>query len=238
MSEQRLGWYWREMEDLNRTLTTITANIIGRCNYHSQCDKLNNKNSQESMENAKRTYEILNSGDRAFKLLERGAFIRSILWFQSTFLKNSEIWNLELHDELPALHDSRILFLVTNMQVMSTFFLTTSFQDNFCLLTIFILSICFPLLYLDNIVIDELADSLCRGGGVPLRDSQGERSLWFWIRFECWAVDQQTSDQKSLPLLLYFGKRNPWVRWSFEGVAPNLLSMTCKSITSHFTGQQ
>ena len=46
---------------------------------HSQCDKLNNKNSQESMENAKRTYEILNSGDRAFKLLERGAFKQSIL---------------------------------------------------------------------------------------------------------------------------------------------------------------
>ena len=56
-----------------------TAKNIGYCNYHSQCDKLNNKNSQESMENAKRTYEILNSGDRAFKLLERGAFIRSIL---------------------------------------------------------------------------------------------------------------------------------------------------------------
>jgi len=37
------------------------------------------------MENAKRTYEILNS---------------------------------ELHDELPALHDSRILFLVTNMQTL------------------------------------------------------------------------------------------------------------------------
>ena len=56
-----------------------TAKTIGYCNYHSQCDKLNNKASQESMENAKRTYEILNSGDRAFKLLERGAFIRSIL---------------------------------------------------------------------------------------------------------------------------------------------------------------
>merc|ERR1712013_756597 len=40
--------------------------------------------AKESMENAKRTYEILNS---------------------------------ELHDELPALHDSRILFLVTNMQL-------------------------------------------------------------------------------------------------------------------------
>merc|ERR1711992_20599 len=40
---------------------------------------------KESMENAKRTYEILNS---------------------------------ELHDELPALHDSRILFLVTNMQTL------------------------------------------------------------------------------------------------------------------------
>merc|ERR1712025_1281292 len=37
------------------------------------------------MENAKRTYEVLNS---------------------------------ELHDELPALHDSRILFLVTNMQTL------------------------------------------------------------------------------------------------------------------------
>jgi len=42
--------------------------------------------AKESMENAKRTYEILNS---------------------------------ELHDELPALFDSRVLFLVTNMQ---TFF--------------------------------------------------------------------------------------------------------------------
>merc|ERR1712156_165938 len=41
--------------------------------------------AKESMENAKRTYEILNS---------------------------------ELHDELPALHDSRILFLVTNMQTL------------------------------------------------------------------------------------------------------------------------
>ena len=141
---------------------------------------------------------------------------------------------------MPALHDSRILFLVTNMQVMSSFFCTISFRDNFCLLTISILSICFPcpLLHLDNIVIDELVDSLCRGGSVPLRDSQGERNPWFWIRFKCWAVDQQTSDQKSLPLLLYFGKRNPWVRWSFKGVAPTLLSMTCKSITSHFTGQQ
>jgi len=41
--------------------------------------------AKEGMENAKRTYEILNS---------------------------------ELHDELPALHDSRILFLVTNMQTL------------------------------------------------------------------------------------------------------------------------
>ena len=56
-----------------------TAKIIGYFNYHSQCDKLNNKNSQESMENAKRTYEILNSGDRAFKLLEKGGFLRAIL---------------------------------------------------------------------------------------------------------------------------------------------------------------
>jgi len=40
---------------------------------------------KEGMENAKRTYELLNS---------------------------------ELHDELPALHDSRILFLVTNMQTL------------------------------------------------------------------------------------------------------------------------
>ena len=37
------------------------------------------------MENAKRTYEMLNS---------------------------------ELHDELPALYDSRVLFLVTNMQTL------------------------------------------------------------------------------------------------------------------------
>merc|ERR1712062_39469 len=41
--------------------------------------------NKEQMENAKRTYEVLNS---------------------------------ELHDELPALHDSRILFLVTNMQTL------------------------------------------------------------------------------------------------------------------------
>jgi len=41
--------------------------------------------AKEQMENAKRTYEILNS---------------------------------ELHDELPALYDSRILFLVTNMQTL------------------------------------------------------------------------------------------------------------------------
>merc|ERR1711899_533740 len=41
--------------------------------------------AKESMENAKRTYEILNS---------------------------------ELHDELPALHDSRILFLATNMRTL------------------------------------------------------------------------------------------------------------------------
>merc|ERR1719309_185651 len=41
--------------------------------------------AKEGMENAKRTYEILNS---------------------------------ELHDELPALHDSRIPFLVTNMQTL------------------------------------------------------------------------------------------------------------------------
>ena len=37
------------------------------------------------MDNAKRTYEVLNS---------------------------------ELHDELPALYDSRVLFLVTNMQTL------------------------------------------------------------------------------------------------------------------------
>merc|ERR1711878_194917 len=41
--------------------------------------------AKESMENAKRTYELLNS---------------------------------ELHDELPALFDSRVLFLVTNMQTL------------------------------------------------------------------------------------------------------------------------
>jgi len=41
--------------------------------------------AKESMENAKRTYEMLNS---------------------------------ELHDELPALYDSRVLFLVTNMQTL------------------------------------------------------------------------------------------------------------------------
>jgi len=41
--------------------------------------------AKEQMENAKRTYEVLNS---------------------------------ELHDELPALYDSRILFLVTNMQTL------------------------------------------------------------------------------------------------------------------------
>merc|ERR1712079_295859 len=41
--------------------------------------------AKEQMENAKRTYDVLNS---------------------------------ELHDELPALHDSRILFLVTNMQTL------------------------------------------------------------------------------------------------------------------------
>merc|ERR1711881_465572 len=41
--------------------------------------------AKETMENAKRTYELLNS---------------------------------ELHDELPALHDSRVLFLVTNMQTL------------------------------------------------------------------------------------------------------------------------
>ena len=29
-----------------------------------------------------------------------------------------EILNSELHDELPALYDSRVLFLVTNMQTM------------------------------------------------------------------------------------------------------------------------
>lgn len=40
---------------------------------------------REGLEEAKRTYEMLNS---------------------------------ELHDELPALHDSRILFLVTNLQSM------------------------------------------------------------------------------------------------------------------------
>merc|ERR1712141_559219 len=41
--------------------------------------------AKETMENAKRTYEVLNS---------------------------------ELHDELPALYDSRVLFLVTNMQTV------------------------------------------------------------------------------------------------------------------------
>lgn len=40
---------------------------------------------RDDLEEAKRTYEILNS---------------------------------ELHDELPALHDSRILFLVTNLQTL------------------------------------------------------------------------------------------------------------------------
>lgn len=40
---------------------------------------------REQLEEAKRTYEVLNS---------------------------------ELHDELPALHDSRVLFLVTNLQTL------------------------------------------------------------------------------------------------------------------------
>jgi len=60
---------------------------------HAVQDMQNNPNrneakfvrAKEQMENAKRTYEVLNS---------------------------------ELHDELPALYDSRILFLVTNMQTL------------------------------------------------------------------------------------------------------------------------
>ena len=63
------------------------------------------------MENAKRTYEVLNS---------------------------------ELHDELPALYDSRVLFLVTNMQTLfaaeevfhsetsKVFLLLPSIKNQFC----------------------------------------------------------------------------------------------------------
>lgn len=43
--------------------------------------------AKESLEEAKRTYEVLNS---------------------------------ELHDELPALYDSRVIFLVTNLQTLFT----------------------------------------------------------------------------------------------------------------------
>merc|ERR1719192_2121037 len=35
-----------------------------------------------------------------------------------TAKRTYEVLNSELHDELPALHDSRILFLVTNMQTL------------------------------------------------------------------------------------------------------------------------
>ena len=33
-------------------------------------------------------------------------------------VQNIKVLNSELHDELPALHDSRISFLVTNMQTL------------------------------------------------------------------------------------------------------------------------
>jgi len=48
-------------------------------------DEIKVTKARESLEEAKRTYELLNS---------------------------------ELHDELPALHDSRVLFLVTNLQTL------------------------------------------------------------------------------------------------------------------------
>jgi amphiphysin len=48
-------------------------------------DEIKVTKARESLEEAKRTYELLNS---------------------------------ELHDELPALYDSRVLFLVTNLQTL------------------------------------------------------------------------------------------------------------------------
>ena len=48
-------------------------------------DEIKVTKAREQLEEAKRTYELLNS---------------------------------ELHDELPALHDSRVLFLVTNLQTL------------------------------------------------------------------------------------------------------------------------
>ena len=135
---------------------------------------------------------------------------------------------------MPALHDSRILFLVTNMQVTSFFSLQLLFSVNFYFVNMFSLST--PSSW-QHCHWWTCRLSLPRRRCSTQRQPRWEESL-IWVRFECWAVDQQTSDQRSLPLLLYFGKRNPWVRWSFKGVAPTLLSMTCKSITSHFTGQQ
>lgn len=50
-------------------------------------DDVKVQKAKESLEEAKRTYEVLNS---------------------------------ELHDELPALYDSRVIFLVTNLQTLFT----------------------------------------------------------------------------------------------------------------------
>ena len=68
-----------------------------------------------------------------------------------------------------------------------------------------IFSLSYPLLYLENIVIGELADSLCRGGGVPLRDRQGERESLILM------VGNRSANTRSkgFVVVVFFGKRNP-----------------------------
>lgn len=63
----------------------VVSLFIGNEIYYSNYRHLQVTKGREQLEEARRTYEILNT---------------------------------ELHDELPALHDSRILFLVTNLQTL------------------------------------------------------------------------------------------------------------------------
>lgn len=81
-----------------------------------------------------------------------------------------EILNTELHDELPALHDSRILFLVTNLQTLfaseQVFHNETSkVRDNFQNLRIFSLKLyCFTQIYAElEAIVDKLATDSQRG---------------------------------------------------------------------------
>lgn len=83
-----LNWFQKKIDKRGRKLVDYDSQ---RHNYQSlqgnpkKRDEIKVTKARESLEEAKRTYELLNS---------------------------------ELHDELPALYDSRVLFLVTNLQTL------------------------------------------------------------------------------------------------------------------------